>query len=322
MTGHLVNAIGRLGRAWLLALGGMTVFTSALAQGGDRCPPQAGTPDRQLLMQAQQQAADRGFLWRISRGGRDSFLYGTLHAGQADWFALGPRVEAALHRTGVLALEVNLTDPSVLQAVEQAMNRPAWPLPSALMQSLRQAWSAECLPVSDLDTGPVELHVTRLAVVRAQREGLFPIYGAESLLLMRSVAAQRPVVGLEQVEDQMQALLARSQPEAETLVREALKELAHPEADKVLKRLVGAWNRSDLGDLERYGNWCQCLTTASQREQHARLIDARNPGMADAIERLHRDVSVFAAVGALHMIGPQGLPALLQARGFVVSRVF
>ena len=44
--------------------------------------------------------------------------------------------------------------------------------------------------------------------------------------------------------------------------------------------------------------------------------------MADAIGRLHENVSVFAAVGALHMVGPQGLPTLLQAKGFKVQRVF
>jgi uncharacterized protein YbaP (TraB family) len=60
----------------------------------------------------------------------------------------------------------------------------------------------------------------------------------------------------------------------------------------------------------------------NEREAYARLVDGRNPGMVDAIERLHADLSVFVAVGSLHMVGPQGLPALLKARGFVVTRVF
>jgi uncharacterized protein len=308
---------------WLLVfLGGICAMSAALAQAAKSCPPPAEMPDRQLLTRAQQQAADRGFLWRISRGGRDSFLYGTIHAGRAEWFALGPRVEAALFRTGLLALEVNLTDPRVLQSLQQVMKQPSRPMAADVTRSLRDAWAGECLTVADLETGPAELHVTQLAVARAQREGLFPLYGAESVLLMRSLAAQRPVAGLERIEAQLEALLARDTAEAEAMVRASLNELDDPKAQQVLRRLVGAWNSSDLDDLERYGDWCGCLETESQREQHARLIDARNPGMAAEIDRLHQEVSVFAAVGALHMTGPAGLPALLEARGFKVSRVF
>lgn len=286
------------------------------------CPPQPEAPGRQLLMRAQQQAADRGFLWRISRGGRDSFLYGTIHAGRAEWFALGPRVESALFRTGVLALEVNLTDPSVLQVLQQVMKQPSRPMGAAVMRSLREAWAGECLSASDLDSGPPELHVTQLAVARAQREGLFPLYGAESLLLMRSLAVQRPVVGLERIETQLEALLARDAAEAEAMVRASLQELGNAGSMQVLRRLVGAWNSSDLSDLERYASWCDCMNTEVERASHVRLIDGRNPGMADAIERLHQDVSVFAAVGALHMVGAQGLPGLLRQRGFEVIRIF
>ena len=317
------SGLGRLLCRWMWGLlGGICLTSGAHAQSANACPPTADMPDQQLLMRAQQQAADRGFLWRISRGGRDSFVYGTIHAGRAEWFALGPRVEAALFRTGLLALEVNLTDPRVLQSLQQVMKQPARTMAADVTRSLRDAWAGECLAVADLETGPVELHVTQLAVARAQREGLFPLYGAESVLLMRSLAAQRPVAGLERIEAQLEALLARDPAEAEAMVRASLKELDDPRAQQVLRRLVGAWNSSDLDDLERYSDWCGCLETESQREQHARLIDARNPGMAAEIDRLHQEVSVFAAVGALHMTGPAGLPALLAARGFKVSRVF
>ena len=53
-----------------------------------------------------------------------------------------------------------------------------------------------------------------------------------------------------------------------------------------------------------------------------KLNDDRNAPLADGIENQHRlGKRVFAAVGALHMTGPQGLPLLLAQRGFKVERV-
>ena len=286
------------------------------------CPPQASPPTRELLQAAQQQATDRGLLWRISRGGRDSFLYGTMHAGRAQWLALGPQTDAALARTGALALEVNVMDPAVQAALRDATQGPPRRLPAELMQSLRDAWTAECLADEDLQTGPTEFQVAQLAVAQAQRQGLFPLYGAESALLMRSLRTERPVLGLETVQTQLATLLARNDDEAEAMVREALDGWRHPRAVQILERLTRAWAEGDQRDLEAYAQWCECQETASEREAFARVVDGRNPGMADAIEQIHASVSVFAAVGALHLVGPQGLLALLQARGFTVTRVF
>lgn len=299
-----------------------TATSLAAPAGAPSCPPQPTPPNRELMQKAQQQATDRGFLWRIGRDGRDSFLYGTIHTGRREWFALGPRTETSLFRTGTLAMEIDVTDPAVLTALRGASQGPPRALPAELMQSLRAAWAAECLPADTLDRGAAEFHVTQLAVAQAQRQGLFPMYGAESVLLMRSLRTQRPVVGLESVQTQLSALLGRDDEEAATMVRETLAELQRPLAARSLERLARAWEKGDLNDLERYADWCDCVNTPTEREAYARLVDGRNPGMAEAIERLHANASVFAAVGALHMVGPLGLPALLEAKGFKVQRVF
>ena len=64
-----------------LALAG----TAAAAQpAAPACPPTAEarlTP--QLLEQARRRPVDRGYLWRIVKDGRTSWLYGTLHLGRA-----------------------------------------------------------------------------------------------------------------------------------------------------------------------------------------------------------------------------------------------
>ncbi|MCB2017780.1 MAG: TraB/GumN family protein [Hydrogenophaga sp.] len=309
-----------------MALGVATLCATAAYAAAEAdaasCPPQPTPPTAELMLKAQAQATDRGFLWQISRDGRDSFLYGTLHAGRPEWLALGPRTEASLYRTGVLALELNMTDPAVVQSMQGVMQGPARTVPAELMQSLRAAWAAECLPPDDLTEGALELRVAQIEAARAQRLGLFPMYGAEFVLLMRSLGRRQPVVGLESVETQMSAMLARSDEEAVDMVRDALAELQRPSAGATLERLTRDWERSDLQDLEAYGDWCDCRSTEGEREALSRLLDGRNPGMADAIERLHKDQSVFAAVGSLHMVGPKGLPALLKAKGFEVRRVF
>jgi uncharacterized protein len=90
----------------------------------------------------------------------------------------------------------------------------------------------------------------------------------------------------------------------------------------MLLRLANAWAASDLRTLQTYEAWCDCVKTPVDRAALVRLLDDRNPGLADGIAALHASGKhVFAAVGSLHMIGPIGLPALMAKRGFSVERV-
>jgi hypothetical protein len=64
------------------------------------------------------------------------------------------------------------------------------------------------------------------------------------------------------------------------------------------------------------------MDTAAERRLFQRILFDRNPPMAERLVALHgAGTRFFAAVGALHMIGPQGLPELLRARGFDVQRI-
>jgi uncharacterized protein YbaP (TraB family) len=64
------------------------------------------------------------------------------------------------------------------------------------------------------------------------------------------------------------------------------------------------------------------VQSEAERAQLRRLNDARNPFLAERIDALitqgHR---LFAAVGALHMTGPQALPRLLEQRGYRLERL-
>jgi uncharacterized protein YbaP (TraB family) len=90
----------------------------------------------------------------------------------------------------------------------------------------------------------------------------------------------------------------------------------------MLKHMAEVWADGRLGELENYEKWCECVETETDRAMMRRMLDERNPGLAGGIDAIHASGrSVFAAVGSLHMIGDQGLPALLARRGYRVERV-
>ncbi|MDP0919542.1 hypothetical protein Q6272_31340, partial [Klebsiella pneumoniae] len=47
------------------------------------CPPAPVAPTAEQAAAWAAQAPDRGLLWRISRDGRSSYLFGSLHLGKA-----------------------------------------------------------------------------------------------------------------------------------------------------------------------------------------------------------------------------------------------
>ena len=89
-----------------------------------------------------------------------------------------------------------------------------------------------------------------------------------------------------------------------------------------MARLAAAWERGDLDEIADYSRWCECVASDEDRQRMQRMNGDRNPALPDGIEAQHREGrQVFAAVGALHMTGPQALRDLMRARGFAVQRV-
>jgi len=90
----------------------------------------------------------------------------------------------------------------------------------------------------------------------------------------------------------------------------------------MLNRVAQVWADADHAALSRYDEWCDCRKTEADRLAMKRLLDDRNPALAEQIAALHAGgKTVFAAVGSLHMIGPSGLPQLMARHGFTVEAI-
>ncbi|MGZ5132732.1 MAG: TraB/GumN family protein [Caldimonas sp.] len=286
------------------------------------CPPAPVPITAERVSVGLAEAKDHGFLWRLSKDGRVSYLYGTIHAARSDWMFPGPTLLDAIRQTDTLALELDVLDPDVQRRLAAAIvPRRKEPLPAALAERIDRQLKAECLDLEAWSKFAPEFQVASLGVMAARRDGLDPSNAIDLVLAIVARDMGKPVASLETPEMQMQALQMPTEAETIEFVQSGLDDLESGRARPMLNRIARVWVAGDYAELSRYERWCDCVHTAADRAAMKRLLDDRNPGLAAAIDTLHGSGrQVFAAVGSLHMIGPNGLPLLLRQRGYKVEQ--
>jgi uncharacterized protein YbaP (TraB family) len=295
---------------------------AADADAGASCPPAAQPLTADALRDGLTDARDHGFLWRISKDGRTSFLYGTIHAAKLEWMFPGPTVVEAIRSSSTIALELDVLDPDIQRRLAASIGpQRSDALPPALLRRMEKQMAAECVDAATWSRFAPEFQIASLSVMAARRDGFDPAYAIDLVLAVLGRSLEKPVASLETPESQMQALQMPTQKDTIEFVSSGLDELESGRARPLLNRLAKAWTDSDYDDLASYAKWCECLRTAADRAAMKRLLDDRNPKLAASIDALHASgQQVFAAVGSLHMIGPTGLPALMRKRGYKVEQ--
>lgn len=315
----ILQKAARLGIFLLLA----SIASLALAADKISCPPDAVQPTQEMVQTAMHKASDHGFLWRISKGDHTSFLYGTIHVAKFDWMFPGPKVMQALRASDTVALELDMMDADIQRRMRQgimAMHVSA--LPESLSKRMHHQAELVCVPYDTLTSLTPEFQITTLTLMAGRWEGLFSSYAIDGVLAGIGHSAKKQVVSLETPEAQLQMLQMPSSQETVSFVEDGLHELEAGSALTTFRHIARVWSESDYADLSRYEQWCDCMNTRIDREEMKRLLDERNPNLADGIDKLHMaGKRVFAAVGSLHMFGPSGLPAQMEKRGYQVERV-
>lgn len=307
-----------------LCIGALLAFimpACAAAQAG--CPPEPVEPTPEMIQAARENARDHGFLWRISKDGRTSYLYGTMHIAKFEWTFPGPKVTEAIHATDTIALELDLLDPDIRGRMAIGMlDLRTTTLPEPLVTRMRKLADTVCVPYESVADLIPELQITLLPVLLARWDGLDASYAIDGILAAIGHGTQKTVVSLETPESQLELLQMKTPQETISFVQDALDELDREQGHTYFEQVARIWSDADYAEMSRFEEWCACLDTEMERRLMKRALDDRNPNLADRIHALHSGGrQVFAAVGSLHMFGPLGLPALMERRGYLVERV-
>lgn len=279
---------------------------------------------------AQQAAAqNRGVLYRVSHHGNTSYLFGTVHVGQAAFYPLEPQVTRALSAADKLVLEVDIRD---MATVQQALVRHGmYPdgqtihqhLSATSLEKLKQALQVAGIPFEAVARMKPWMIANLLIVQSMARAGYPAEEGLELYFLSVAKKENKAVQSLETADYQLSLFNGLSDAQQEKYLQENLKQLADGSAIKKGLSLITAWQHADNKALEAALLEMQNEESTSAKFLQRVLLDERNPNMANKIESLLKnDKRTFVAVGALHLIGDKGVTALLQRRGYKVEKLY
>lgn len=279
------------------------------------------------LLTAGNAAAQPLFLWHATRGDAQVWLLGSVHVGTPDFYPLDPRIEAAFAAADTLACEIDLTDPAVAgKAALLSMQRGSYPagetlrdhVSAATWEAVSSRLAATGLPAAAYATFRPTLASVMIMMTEMQAMGLDPDQGIDKHLLTRAHADSLPVVDLETVEGQVEALFSHDEGVEELILSESLA-MTGDELRRIFDDMVAAWRGGDVDAMAELiaEQWLDDprLTTF-----HEAILGERNRQMARTIDR-RAGGTWFVVVGAAHLVGDDGVPALLAASGWQVAQV-
>jgi uncharacterized protein YbaP (TraB family) len=251
-------------------------------------------------------------LWRLERNRRETYLFGTMHTRDERAFGSLGRVYRALEATELFAAEFALNQDSD-QRLQELLLLPAHqPLSRWYGQRKFDEMSKTIKKHLGLDLHNLQ-HLTPFAIISIIDSTLMGSERAEPLdihLWNYARARDKQLAGLETTEEHYSVL--EQMPLAYQL-RQLTAMAAH----------LTAYRRKmqSLSRLYADQNIRQLYLHSSKGAGHMRrtLLHNRNRVMAARFEALSLQHSVFAAIGAAHLPGEQGLLRLLKHRGFKVS---
>ena len=276
------------------------------------------------------QANDRrGFLWEVRKGKQVGYLLGTIHVGRPEFYPLPPSRLAQLKRADAIVLEADVSDSARAVAATQkyAVYADGAPgLETRLTPQLRQRVEA-VLARNQLDIAPMMrmkpwMLGNVLALFEAAQAGYVPALSVEAYLMRVAKTDSKPILEFEGIERQFELFEKAPWATQIAFLEEALKAVETRGARRELNRIVQAWETADRASLERLLAEMRTQSSAGSRFTVDTILLGRHPAMVRKIETMMADGKKYVfAVGALHLVGPQGLVELLRARGYTLTEL-
>ena len=263
-------------------------------------------------------------LWRAAGQSNSVYLLGSIHLLRPGDYPLPTAIDAAYAEAEVLVMELDMDDLDSIQAqqlfassgvlqggktLRDLMGEPAY-------EQARAAADAIDIPIEMLAQSEPWLAAVTVEMMMFYRIGFNPMLGVEMQLVSQAGRDGKPIEGLETAAEQTAFLDGLSLDTQRDMLLQTLEESAGIEES--IDEIIRAWRYGDIAALE--SGLLQDLE--KNEELSEALVNRRNRRWVTQISELLDDSDDYlVVVGALHLIGDQGVPELLAKAGVKIVQL-
>lgn len=263
-------------------------------------------------------------LWEVRGDNNSVYLLGSIHLLRPEDYPLPAALDTAYHEAEVLIMEIDMDDMDPLAAqiafTKYGMLQGEQTLQGLMGDDLYQ----EALIAADAIDIPLEMlsktdpwyAAMTIEIMMLSRIGFDPSLGIEMYMMSKAKNDGKPIEGFETAEEQVLFLDGMSLAAQREMLLSTLTESA--KIGDTMDEMIDAWHSGDTAVLE-----AGMLDELAQHEELTKaLVTDRNARWVQQIEPLLDDKDDYLIiVGALHLIGTDGVPTLLRRNGHNVEQL-
>ena len=264
-------------------------------------------------------AQTRAFAWKATKGQGVVYLVGSVHMLTSDFYPLPAALDAGFKASDLLVEEANLAEMLSPNMQFSMLSRGMLPagqtldkvISPATLALLNQRSGALGMPIETLKQFKPWLLAMTIEAMEWQKAGFDAELGLDKHFFDRAQVESKSIQGLETTDFQISLFDGMSMEQQDRFLAETLKGVATETAS--VSKLAASWKIGDAAAIER-------LVLADVKGDpfvYDRLLVGRNRTWLPKIEALFsRPRPAFVVVGAAHLVGPDGLLAMLKAKGY------
>lgn len=262
-------------------------------------------------------------LWHVQGPKGEAYLFGSIHLlpGNIHWHTRA--IDAAIKRTNVFVFETATNGDQAQAEIRNLIAREGMLPPGQSLRAMLPEASQ-----ADYDAALLKAHLApdmvnrekpwmaslQLLIAESQAQHYSADAGVDQAVMAIAAKRHKPSRYFETIEQQFRLLAGSGDKVQLSEFESDLKDFQQTDDD--LGPLVAAWSEGDEDKLAGLMN----EDLADDPEMKKALLTDRNRNWVGQIEKMLTEKKVFfITVGAGHLAGPAGVPALLRAAGYKVD---
>jgi uncharacterized protein YbaP (TraB family) len=262
-------------------------------------------------------------IWQVSNGTNTVYLGGTFHMLKPSDYPLPKEFEQVYKKVNWLVFETDIAQiesPDFQKKFIKAMRLPSGEILADQISPLAYSSLIRYAAKNDIDTGRLQHFRPQMigiliSVQELKKFGL-TAQGVDSFMADKARSDGKMVTKLESIDEQIHYIATMSEGNESELILQTLEDLKSLDRDLTIMR--NAWRTGNSQDLFETG--IKPMMEDYPQVYRSLLVE-RNNNWLPKIERLIKQPEEkFILVGALHLIGEDGLLEQLKSRGYQVQQ--